>query len=415
MENHTFIDLFAGAGGLSEGFIKEGFIPIAHIEKDLHACNTLRTRMAYHYLNEINSLNIYEDYISGNMPRDKFYELIPQNIIKSVINEEINNENLDILFNRIHEMLDLYCQNNIDVVIGGPPCQAYSLVGRARDPYSMEKDPRNYLYKLYSRFLNHFKPSVFIFENVPGLLSAGKGKLIEDVKHYFDKCGYKFNFRTLDASEHGVLQSRKRIILIGWKKELSLEYPDIPKETNKGYVIKDLFLDLPSLIPGEQIHYGDYITDPSEYLISHQIRDNGGKLLQHITRKHNGRDLNIYRMAIEKWNREQRRLSYDEVPEEYRTHKNTNSFLDRYKVVAENMPFSHTMVAHISKDGHYYIHPDINQVRSLSVREAARIQSFPDNYYFEGSMSDKFRQIGNAVPPLMSEKIASAIKEMLDE
>jgi len=133
---------------------------------------------------------------------------------------------------------------------------------------------------------------------------------------------------------------------------------------------------------------------------------------QHIARPHNERDLKIYNIAINKWLNQKERLKYPDLPEELKTHKNQKSFLDRYKVV-DIFGLSHTMVAHIAKDGHHYIYPDKNQVRSLSVREAARIQSFPDNYYFEGGRSAAFKQIGNAVPPLMSKEIAKKIKELL--
>jgi len=150
------------------------------------------------------------------------------------------------------------------------------------------------------------------------------------------------------------------------------------------------------------------------------LRNGIDVLTQHVTRPHTEQDKEIYRIVVEKWERERERerLNYNDLPETLKTHENRDAFLDRFKVVADNMPYSQTVVAHIAKDGHYYIHPDIEQNRSISVREAARLQSFPDDYYFEGikegqNRTAAFKQIGNAVPPLMVEKIARKLVRYL--
>lgn len=410
----TYIELFAGAGGLLEGFIRSNFIPVSHIEMDRYAVLTLKTRLAYHALKKAGKLNIYREYIKGNISREELYSMVPREIINAVIKEKIHEDNLEHLFKRIECSMTLMKIDKINVIAGGPPCQAYSLVGRARDPYKMEKDPRNYLYTLYTKFLKRFQPDFFVFENVPGLLTAGKGRLWQDVINHFKKAGYVVESRLLNAYDFGVLQKRLRVIVIGWRKDLEAGYPEFSSDKNiKNYRVNDILSDLPPIEPGERIFHGKYIKSPSKYLVKYNIRRNNDILSLHIARGHNERDRQIYKKAIEKWNYYKERLKYTDLPLEYRTHRNVESFLDRFKVVAADLPYSHTVVAHIAKDGHYYIHPDINQLRSISVREAARLQSFPDDYYFEGPVTAKFRQIGNAVPPIMAEKIAAKIMEMI--
>jgi len=156
----------------------------------------------------------------------------------------------------------------------------------------------------------------------------------------------------------------------------------------------------------------------SNYLNECGIRNGICFTTQHIARPNTEQDKEIYRIAVKKWNKNQERLNYNDLPDRLKTHKNRKSFTDRFKVVSGDMEFSHTIVAHIAKDGHYYIHPDIKQNRSLTPREAARLQSFPDDYFFEGVMNKPsrtaaYKQIGNAVPPLMAEAIAHKIKNLL--
>ena len=413
-EQLTYIELFAGAGGLAEGFMRAGFTPVAHIEMDKYASLTIKTRLVYHYLKKRKKLFVYHDYLKGQISRDELYSSLPENIATGMINKEINEDNLFDLFKNIEKRLTRLKLKKIDVIAGGPPCQAYSLVGRARDPYNMENDPRNYLYKLYAKFLQKFKPEVFVFENVPGLLSAGEGKLWEDVKKHFGNAGYVVDYKILNVCDFGVLQNRKRVIVIGWRKEFDSHYPEFKKDEEiTNYKVRDILMDLPPLLLGENITNGNYVSEPTSYLKKYGLRSKEDFLTLHITRKINDRDREIYHLAIEMWKKHKKRLMYTDVPEKYRTHNNQKSFLDRFKVVASNLPCSHTVVAHLAKDGHYYIHPDTKQLRSISVREAARLQSFPDNYYFEGPMTAEFKQIGNAVPPLMAEKIAEKIKEMI--
>ncbi|NDV42946.1 DNA cytosine methyltransferase [Flagellimonas sediminis] len=405
----NFVDLFSGAGGLSEGFIKAGFNPIAHIEVDNHACSTLETRLTYHKLKKENKLDHYYDYLTGKVSREKFInDYSDKSLSNSVLNIGIGGSNNKTIFNKVDQLAG---NKEIDLVVGGPPCQAYSLVGRARDEKGMKDDPRNYLYKEYAKFLKNYRPKVFVFENVLGLISAQNGLYFKNMRAYFKRVGYNLDFSIQHSEDFGVLQKRKRIILIGWRKDLDFSYPKFAK-VDHDFKVKDLLSDLKSLKPGEKNPISKYSSDSTSYLEQFEIRNGVDFITQHIARPHNQRDLSIYEIAIKKWQNKER-LKYPDLPEKLKTHKNQKSFLDRFKVVdAEGL--SHTMVAHIAKDGHHYIYPDTKQVRSLSVREAARIQSFPDDFYFEGGRSAAFKQIGNAVPPLMANKIADSIKSLFN-
>lgn len=404
----NFIDLFSGAGGLSEGFIKAGFNPIAHVELDSHACNTLETRLVYHKLNQENNLGHYYDYLQEKISRENFISKFGDKLLsESVLNIGIGGKSNDAIFNRIDGLAG---NNEIDLVIGGPPCQAYSLIGRARDEKGMKDDPRNFLYKEYAKFLKKYRPKVFVFENVLGLISAENGTYFKNMRKYFRSIGYNLHYEVQNSEDFGVLQKRRRVILIGWRKDIDFEYPVFDKEENK-FIVRDILEDLKKLKPGEQNNITKYKTDTTEYLNKFELRNGVDFVSQHIARPHNNRDLEIYKIAIKKWQKKER-LKYPDLPDVLKTHKNEKSFLDRFKVVDAN-GLSHTMVAHIAKDGHHYIYPDSKQVRSLSVREAARIQSFSDDFFFEGGRSAAFRQIGNAVPPLMAYEIATKIYEKI--
>jgi DNA (cytosine-5)-methyltransferase 1 len=401
MENKlNYIDLFAGCGGFSEGFYKENFKSLVHVDYDEAACLTIKERMRYY-----------------NYSKEEIEKCV---ICGDLTKEEINNK----IENVIGDI-------KIDVLVGGPPCQSFSTVGRAQDPNSMKDDPRNYLFQNYLNILEKYMPKVFVFENVSGLLSAKpNGKLIfpeiiKEMSRFYDVCDER-EVILLNSVHYGVPQVRKRVIIVGVRKDLKFKAIDIyqniikthysPEMAEKNstndlikYVtVKDAISDLPKLFPGEGKNEIAYKPKKfNSYL--EKIRDsNFNKLYNHEARKHNDNDRERYHLLSK--NEWQLKHLAEVRPE--LVHHDPKHFGNRYTVQKNNLPGT-TVVAHLYKDGNLFIHPDYKQERTFTVREAARIQSFPDDFIFMGSKTNQYKQVGNAVPPLMAQQIAKAIKVFL--
>lgn len=286
----------------------------------------------------------------------------------------------------------------------------------------MEGNPRNYLFRYYIEFLKHYKPKCFVFENVVGLLSAADkdgNKYLDMMIKGFKDAGYTTSYETINTKTLGVPQARKRVIIIGVRGKKKFKYPKMRGKPFK-YTVKEMLDGLPALSAGGVAEpFGIKVSgDSKNALKATGVLDEVVPVTQHHVRPNNANDLEIYRRVVELWDKEHKRLSYDTLPPKLQTHANRKTFKDRFKVVASDEEVCHTVVAHIHKDGHYYIHPDIKQNRSISVREAARLQTFPDNYYFESSSkrpgrAAPYRQIGNAVPVMFAKKIAEAMKGLL--
>jgi len=421
----NFIDLFAGAGGLSEGFVRAGYTPLAHIEMDKYACDTLKTRAAFHWLKSQNKLSVYKKYLYEKQEKEdgsKLWAQVPQEVIDTIIQSKISEKTISETFENVDNLID---NEQVDIIIGGPPCQAYSVAGRLRMGKAVEDDPRNELYKYYVKFLERYQPKMFVFENVLGIRTAKKGEPLKDLTRLVEEAGYKMELRIQTASDYGVLQNRQRVIIVGWKVQdengnpTTYHYPDLKPEKNKYEVLKDLFVDLPERKHGEgqlcaPIKYTKLLSK-MKYLKKSGIRNgNFSFTTQHIARPNNENDREIYKMAVDMWLKEKKRIDYSKIPARLQRHKNKETCLNRFTVV-DPYGYGHTIVAHISIDGHYYIYPTLNptieNTRSITIREAARLQSFPDDYYFEGSRSAAFKQIGNAVPVVLAHKIAKELKE----
>lgn len=397
---YTFIDLFAGCGGLSEGFYRLGFRALAHVEINHWACETLRRRMRYYGY---------------------------KNVDKEVIEHDITASDI------IEKIEEAVGGRNVDIIIGGPPCQAYSTAGRVRDAQGMATDPRNYLFESYVKILEHYSPKFFVFENVTGLLSAkvdGSSifpRIIQALGHNYDVISDPA-ILVHNTADYGVPQIRKRVIIMGVRKDInkiSVEdlynevikthwSPDTSEEERLGkkkFVdVKQAIGDLPSVEPG-----CDASTDDFYYPCNNDFLKRIGKkgihpLRDHIARNHNALDRERFTVMIHNhWTFGQLRR---EMPQY--EHEHARLFDNSYVVQWWDLP-SKTILAHIHKDGFQFIHPDEKQARSFTVREAARIQSFPDDFEFAGSRGEKYKQIGNAVPPLFAEALAKSVKINLDK
>ena len=403
---YTYIDLFAGTSALSEGFLRCGFKPVAHVEMNAEACFTIKTRLAYHFLKETGHYDVYQQYLKGEIKREELYNLVPASLISSVINEKISDETIASVFESIDGILRKQRRKRVDFIIGGPPCQAFSMLNRHKG--NIADDERCLLYLQYGRFLAKYRPMGFVFENVLGLLSSKKNHF-ENIQSHFRELGYKVHFLIMNSSDYGVMQNRQRVIIFGWRKTRDRGCPDIPKVANR-WTCRDIFSDLPTIRAGET--GVNYESKPSEYLKTFGLRSDDDVLTLHTARPLNAKDADKYKLSVQMWLDKGVRIKNSDFPDKIRTINNTTSFLDRFKVVDLNGK-CHTVIAHIAKDGHYYIYPSTTNIRSISVREAARIQSFPDDFFFEGSRSAMFKQIGNAVPPLMAQAIAQSIKKIL--
>jgi DNA-methyltransferase (dcm) len=371
-------------------------------------------------------LQKYKQYLYEKREKEdgsKLWKQVPIEITDTVIQATIGENTINDIFQRVDKLKG---SQQVDVVIGGPPCQAYSIAGRARLGKDVSKDPRNELYKYYVKFLERYRPKMFVFENVLGIVTAKGGEPFRDLKRLVRKLDYEIDCKIQIASEHGVLQNRQRIIIVGWRTEhengnpTKFHYPDLKPNKIKYQVLKDLFADLPLRKSGEgklcePIQYTMPISK-MKYLKQSGIRGVLDFTTQHIARSNNEIDREIYKIALDLWlnNNPPQRLNYSKLPPRLQTHKNKETFLNRFSVV-DPYGCCHTVVAHIAMDGHYYIYPTLNptieNVRSITIREAARLQSFPDDFYFEGSRSAAFKQIGNAVPVVLAHKIAVELKK----
>ncbi len=362
------IDLFCGAGGMSEGFVGAGFAVAAALDNDKYACET-------------------------------FAANIPAKVIRTDISQIEDPTTI---------LEGLEC-TSIDVIVGGPPCQGFSNVGRARI-LSLEKDmqqpllARNELYQQFFRFIEHFRPTLFVMENVPTLISFEKGEYLQGITQECQRLGYTWKCHIISAADFGVPQMRKRLFIVGSRQGNLFR---LPRATHKSQpvTLQEAIGDLPSVLPPSLEECLPYPLDHElsvyqQLMRSRVLLEDREKIYDHVVRPVREDDKQIF-TSMKPGDR------YIDVDEQFRRY-NSKSFKDKYYKLKSDAP-GVTITAHMAKDGYRYIHWDINQSRTLSVREAARIQSFGDHFRFAGFRSCRFRQIGNGVPPLLAEAVAKQV------
>lgn len=510
------IDLFAGPGGLCEGFSsisedsgEKRFAVKVSIEKDPVAHRTLALRALLRQFSKKEVPDAYYDYVTGKIPEAEFRKHPRIKVASEEAAREAKRAELGVT---PHNEVDAWIREALGgdtnwVLIGGPPCQAYSLAGRSRlrgkDPEKFEADKKHFLYTEYLRIIQQFAPAVFVMENVKGMLNSQHGgsrifeRILADLRQ--PSSNLKYQIRSfvvagdelepqdyvIEADDYGIPQSRHRVILLGIRSDVAASTPalrDDPRrfllrKSTKTRTVSEALAGLPSLRSrlsnrsGERdswdawqavlrnsakglIEWRDPARKKIEVAIERHVKfsawhrshgarfleevgDPGdampvglrewyldrrvGGVLQHESRSHMASDLHRYMFAAcfaEEHGVAPRLRQFP--PRLLPDHENAKEldggkavpFVDRFRVQLGDKPAA-TIVAHIAKDGHYYIHPDPSQCRSLTVREAARLQTFPDNYFFEGNRTEQFTQIGNAVPPLLARKLGQVVSDLL--
>lgn len=401
-------DLFSGAGGLLEGFMQSGlYEPKASVEWEYAPLETLRHRLKTKW----NVKDANESAIWFDMQREnELYEGFE-----------------DEKFGR-SKGLDHFLADGVDVIIGGPPCQAYSQAGRTKDEFGMKYDYRNYLFEHYLNTVERYQPKLFVFENVPGMLSAMPDgtPIVELIKNDVQRKGYEIidnikDHALINISDYGVPQNRKRVILVGIRRDerTSEQCQDLLKrfydeiltkyQSNKKISVYEAIGDLPPLVPLEKPITIKGIGKQSHTLS--ELDNSWG----HIARFQNERDINIFGILAEDLYSGQNKLqNADSLNEIYNQATGANSKVHKYHVLRPNEP-STTITAHLHKDGLRFIHYDPKQKRTITVREAARLQSFPDDFEFLSTRGNQYKMIGNAVPPEFARRLSLAIAEFLEE
>ncbi len=502
MSNKTIpiIDLFAGPGGLGEGFMrlrksnKRVFNIALSIEKDPQAHKTLMLRSIFRKFDDGKAPSCYYEYISGKITKDEF---LKNSLIKDCAKEALNEAKNVALGEIASSQVDTWISQRIQrnkkwVLIGGPPCQAYSLAGRSKminlDKDKYEADHRHLLYKEYLRIIEKHSPPIFIMENVKGILSSKFNnqlifnQILSDLKN--PKKGLEYEIRSLvvegsneellpsdyiiKSELFGIPQARHRVILFGVRKDLAKKkhhtlkttsklsvgqalsgLPEIRSKLSKEHdshenwikclgrtqtllsglnqkdksIIQDVLkhnLDLANFCTstGSEFISGNFYKHMQQSEFKTWIQDSRLPGISHHTaRGHIQSDIQRYFFLsshVEAFGHQPKVTDLPKklLPSHKNIHSKNTPFTDRFRVQnsSEN---STTIVSHISKDGHYYIHPSPWQARSLTVREAARLQTFPDNYFFEGTRTEQYTQVGNAVPPMLAYKIAEIVSDFL--
>lgn len=403
MSKYKMIDLFAGCGGLEDGFLQSGkYEDIAAVEWLKPQVNTLINRLKTKW------------GIKDADQRVMHFDIQREDELFNGWNDENFGEGkgLDYFVNEAQ---------GIDIIIGGPPCQAYSVAGRVRDENGMRDDYRNYLFEHYLNVVNRYRPKLFVFENVPGILSAAPdGTPITDlIRKGFSKIGYEIiddlRKAKVNASDYSVPQNRERMIIVGID---SYQYENIQELLERFYseilpkykgerilTVREAIGDLPPCTPY-------YDEESHAKRKSHSIPESN--VTWHKPRYHNLRDMDTFHLLAEDIRNGKREFDSKKISELYEEKVGSKSPIHRYHVLEPDLP-STTIIAHLYKDGNRFIHYDSKQSRSITVREAARLQSFDDDFDFVGSQGNAYQMIGNAVPPQLAKNMALALSNLLDE